>query len=78
MVPKAPAPVIARSLNFHDKTITCPPAEAGGTWKHHAAPESREHSTRTGHSVPLGRGELAIERQRLFGVRRALARLTTM
>jgi hypothetical protein len=77
MVPKAPAPVIARSLSFHEKTITCPPAEAGGTWKHHAAPESREDSTRTGHSVPLGRGELAIERQRLFGRDDCLLRLAS-
>jgi integrase len=36
LVLQAPAPVIARSLGFHDKTTTRVAAEAGGTWKHYA------------------------------------------
>ena len=36
LVLQAPAPVIARSLGFHDKTTTRIAAEAGGTWKHYA------------------------------------------
>jgi hypothetical protein len=36
LVLQAPAPVIARSPGFHDKTTTRIAAEAGGTWKHYA------------------------------------------
>jgi hypothetical protein len=32
---QAPAPVIARSLGFHDKTTIRVAAEAGGTWKYY-------------------------------------------
>nr|WP_240808188.1 hypothetical protein [Actinomadura geliboluensis] len=32
LVLQAPAPVIARSLGFHDKSTTRIAAEAGGTW----------------------------------------------
>jgi hypothetical protein len=36
LVLQAPAPVIARSLGFHDKTTTRLAAEAGGTWNRYA------------------------------------------
>jgi hypothetical protein len=36
LVLQAPAPVVARSLGYHDKTTTRLAAEAGGTWSRYA------------------------------------------
>jgi hypothetical protein len=37
LVLQAPAPVIARSLGFHDKTTTRIAADAGGPWSRYAS-----------------------------------------
>ncbi|MFE7333187.1 hypothetical protein ACFU8W_52195 [Streptomyces sp. NPDC057565] len=41
LVLQAPAPVIARALDYHDKTTTHLVVEAGGTWSRYAAGDHR-------------------------------------
>jgi hypothetical protein len=36
LVLRAPAPVVARTLGYHDDTTAQLAAEAGGTWRHYA------------------------------------------